>query len=477
MPPDSLAGYRVLRKLGRGSQGVFYLGMSASGGGLVALKLQPRDAESAGRDVAVASAVASDRHLVAALDLASYRSDSCLVFPWMPGGTLAQLLERRGSLPPGEAVTVAIAVARGLSELHRAGFAHGRVSTHRILMDAVGTPRLAGLGGAGLLADLDGAARTRAVERDFGQLKDVFDRITDVSPTATFGAIGDTLERAFEGPWREDAYASSRQRLEDALFGYTAAQPLAGVTVAGVSGQAADDRPAAGDREPLSPVESVALEQPRGHGRRAARPANRSVTRTALPAWNAPFAVAKQYLERLRRAIRNKRRLVWFGAVVAAALAALGFTMLPPQPADARPGDSETVASAGSTTTKPTPDALPADAPGDEVATTGDDPVAAVLALLTQRDRCLSAASLACLEEVDQAGSPLLDADRSAVAAARAGEGGDPDRVEFGGGRASLIDRTGGSALLSVTPKKGEPASLLLVRGETGWRLRELFGS
>jgi hypothetical protein len=50
----------------------------------------------------------------------------------------------------------------------------------------------------------------------------------------------------------------------------------------------------------------------------------------------------------------------------------------------------------------------------------------------------------------------------------------------------SLIERMGDAALLALTPGPGvadasqgrvetKPASLLIVRGEAGWRLRELF--
>jgi hypothetical protein len=105
--------------------------------------------------------------------------------------------------------------------------------------------------------------------------------------------------------------------------------------------------------------------------------------------------------------------------------------------------------------------------------------------LFVERARCLAAASLACLEGADQLGSAVLDADQSAVARARGGATAHhgPDYTRY---QASLIERTGNSALVELAPpasgsgaraapENSKPASVLVIKGEAGWRLREIF--
>ena len=99
--------------------------------------------------------------------------------------------------------------------------------------------------------------------------------------------------------------------------------------------------------------------------------------------------------------------------------------------------------------------------------------------LLRLRAGCLAAASVVCLDAVEQPGSAVMAAD--AYRARSAQQGGSPAVTpSFDGYSASLVERTGNSALVALTPPGGagaerRPASALLVKGEAGWRLRELF--
>ena len=115
--------------------------------------------------------------------------------------------------------------------------------------------------------------------------------------------------------------------------------------------------------------------------------------------------------------------------------------------------------------------------------------MAATSELLRARNECLSGASVACLDTVDQAGSAALATDRYRLAqGADAGETtaapqasviGDPTGYTL-----SLVERTGDSALIALEPSSplngkemhSEPASVLVVKGEAGWRIREIFG-
>jgi eukaryotic-like serine/threonine-protein kinase len=76
-----------------------------------------------------------------------------------------------------------------------------------------------------------------------------------------------------------------------------------------------------------------------------------------------------------------------------------------------------------------------------------------------------------CLDDVDQRDSAALDADRELLGATLAG-GESPPLPEFDPGFVALTQRLGDSALVSLGPDR-EPASVLLVKGEAGWRIRD----
>jgi hypothetical protein len=97
--------------------------------------------------------------------------------------------------------------------------------------------------------------------------------------------------------------------------------------------------------------------------------------------------------------------------------------------------------------------------------------------LLRARHACFAAKAreAACLNDIVQAGSPLAESDRTALDGAVLAEG-----FDYAGAAVELMQRWGDAALVSVAPDrartpKSEPASLLMVRSEAGWRLREVF--
>ena len=116
-------------------------------------------------------------------------------------------------------------------------------------------------------------------------------------------------------------------------------------------------------------------------------------------------------------------------------------------------------------------EAVAGDGPGGAAGSlvTGDDPGEAAAVLLAARQECLHELDEACLLEVDDAASPLLGHDLAFVRAP-AGERPEPgvcvDLVETA--------RWGGSALLRCERAGTTAASVLVVRTEAGWRLREI---
>jgi len=100
----------------------------------------------------------------------------------------------------------------------------------------------------------------------------------------------------------------------------------------------------------------------------------------------------------------------------------------------------------------------------------GDDPVAAAEVLLAARRECLRDVTRSCLEVVDQPGSPIALRD-DAVLDDPSLAGAATDDLELTGG----ASRTGGTVLLGATGPDGEPASVLVMRTEAGWRLRDVI--
>ena len=106
-------------------------------------------------------------------------------------------------------------------------------------------------------------------------------------------------------------------------------------------------------------------------------------------------------------------------------------------------------------------------------AVTGDDPLAALDALLNRRLDCFRDLSLLCLDDVDEQGSAALDADRATLDAL-VDDGAQPSEVDAHA--ATVVERLGDSVLIGLAPDS-EPASILLLKGEAGWRIRDYLAA
>ena len=74
-----------------------------------------------------------------------------------------------------------------------------------------------------------------------------------------------------------------------------------------------------------------------------------------------------------------------------------------------------------------------------------------------------------CLDGVDEPGSSALDADRRAIRGILDG-GEAPPHPDVRS--PTLVERLGDSALVDLGPDS-DPASVLLLKGEAGWRIRD----
>ena len=157
-------GYDVGRCLGRGGGATVWLVTEQSTGREYALKSffagdaadRGEGEEAIRREVRILSAL-DHEHLVKAYDVVRLdgpRAGSLgLIMDYAAGGSLGQLVAGRGSLGPGETVTVLTPIAHALAYLHGHGFTHGDVSPGNVLFTAHGKPLLADLGVARIVAD------------------------------------------------------------------------------------------------------------------------------------------------------------------------------------------------------------------------------------------------------------------------------------------------------------------------------------
>lgn len=153
MPPPVLPDYRVERLLGGGGSGSvwlvrdgagkpFALKVSGGGGASNAFELR-REANVLARW--------DHPHLLRLHTVVETDQGVGLISTYAPGGSVAELVRVRGSVTPGEAVTVLVGTAAALAYLHAQGAAHGDVSPGNILFTPDGKPLLADFGQARLL--------------------------------------------------------------------------------------------------------------------------------------------------------------------------------------------------------------------------------------------------------------------------------------------------------------------------------------
>lgn len=162
-------GYVVERVLGTGGSGEVWRARVKATGEPVALKRIPvRDRPSllAARSEAAILSALDHRHLIrlhdCIVDSHGAQDAVVLVLDLAAGGSLAQLLERRGRLTCGEAVTALAPVGAAIAYAHGAGVVHGDITPANILFTEAGVPMLADLGVARLRGELTAVRSTPA---------------------------------------------------------------------------------------------------------------------------------------------------------------------------------------------------------------------------------------------------------------------------------------------------------------------------
>ncbi len=154
--PKKIGRYTVERLLGQGAMGSVYLGRDLQLDRAVAIKtVRNLDLEEARlrtfierfRNEARAAARLSHPSIVAVYDVGEDDDvGPYLVFEYVPGSSLKQILRGRGALGPEDAVRLARQIANALDTAHQAGVIHRDVKPDNILVSAAGDAKLADFG-------------------------------------------------------------------------------------------------------------------------------------------------------------------------------------------------------------------------------------------------------------------------------------------------------------------------------------------
>ncbi|MGY1813106.1 serine/threonine-protein kinase [Blastococcus sp. SYSU D00820] len=531
--PPPVPGYRLRRLLGRGGSGEVWEAEPRTGGDPVAVKvLVAGDPERQAREAALLGEL-DHPHLVRLLEVVHQprlggRARVALVLELLEGGSLAALIARRGRLRPGEVVTALAPVAAALAHAHDQGVVHGDLSPGNVVFTGEGRPVLTDLGVARVIGDAAAAEVTPAyvdptVARGgapgpssdvFGVAAAAFHALTGVAPwngatpadvlaVAAAGELPDLAALAPEAP--EELLAVVRSGLaEDPHDRPTAAAFALDLRHACIPEPVRLARAGAAGEEPggtgARPRTELTAEVP---GRRP-RPA--PVVRARRGGRGRVLAgrvLATDPVSRRRAAV-----VLLLGAVLAGAVwlgGRWGADAVDPvsadpavSSADRSPGPAPASSAAPSPSAAPST-ATPASSPPSPGEAASEDPVtpegwADLLAeLYDRRAQAFGTAEAEALDDVYTPDSPLLVADRAAVAAlAAAGEvlgGFAPEVVEVRsvavtGDRAVVeaVDRRPEHAVLAASAPDGPPlrmqpgraeaaVRLELVRTPDGWRI------
>jgi eukaryotic-like serine/threonine-protein kinase len=428
----TLAGYRLVRRLGVGSRADVYLGVGTTGSAALKVFAPTTSRESVGAELEALGRLDSP-HLVRLVDVSSASGDlPILVLERVQQESVSALLVRRGSLECGEVVTVLAPIAALVGEMHGAGLAHGHLGVASVHLGSRGEPVLLGLGhcelfaAGGSMAAID-SEPAAATDRDalasmaLGVLASVRDAGPRVSDLARWI---ESAPRAYEFPGE----------LAERLF--ACAEPLPVAISEGKPVQSAIPARVA----PAAPVAVAAA--------------------VSLPELlENPFQVVRKRAIDLARGIRLR---FWVAAAAVAVGLILAVALIPSG------GDSRATSSAPSralteSTAVPTASSTPSPLP--------DDPLLASKILLAARTTCIRDLSILCLDTVDEPSSAAFASDAALIQQVQGG-GEVPKSTVSSGDPLTLTERLGDTALIGLGDA-GSDASILVIRTAVGWRIRD----
>ncbi len=214
---ETIAGYRIIARLGRGAYGVVFRAVHPSGGE-VALKvlsdpgpidaIDPRETQRFRREAAVLRSL-DHPNIVRIRDVGSdEHGRRYIAMDLVDGEPVDDRLRREGVLPPEEAAWIARKLAIALDHAHGRGVVHRDIKPANIILDRLGEPRLADFG----LARSVRLAQTRLTVSGasfgtpgFWPPEQATGALDQVGPASDIYSLGATLYAMLTGttPFRE----------------------------------------------------------------------------------------------------------------------------------------------------------------------------------------------------------------------------------------------------------------------------------
>jgi serine/threonine-protein kinase len=169
----ALGGYRLLRRLGEGGMGAVYLGYNEAKDQQVAIKVLADHLASNQAYVdrfyreAKSGALLNHPNLVRTLNVGQDQTTGLhyLVLEFVDGQSAQALLDKQGRLALGDAVHIALDVARALEHAHSRSIVHRDIKPDNILITRSGVSKLVDLG---LARRIDEASHLTAARQGFG---------------------------------------------------------------------------------------------------------------------------------------------------------------------------------------------------------------------------------------------------------------------------------------------------------------------
>ena len=151
-PITQISRFRLLRILGQGAEGVVYLAADPELGRNVAIKTLNLGANpdlmlaEQLLDAARTVGTLSHPNIVPVFEVGMHERQPFVVFEFVEGRTLADLIKTDGAMPMARAVVMMSQILAGVAQVHASGVLHGDLNPANILIGANGIPRVTDFG-------------------------------------------------------------------------------------------------------------------------------------------------------------------------------------------------------------------------------------------------------------------------------------------------------------------------------------------